>query len=143
MKKPEGLSLFTQQQQIIEWASGFDCPANNGCRTVGDCNGDCRKTITKVIIMIIFLFFSTITFAQTATYLTPDGNTIEVQLIFKSEQEVVDHYQIEPTGKTHTDVKKNVYQKYKKGKSEYYIKPTKTGYKRFKITVKDVQNKIK
>lgn len=136
MKKPQGLSLFTQQQEIITFYAKYDCPAGNGCREVADCNGDCRKTIAKLVVMLICLFFSTITFAQTATIKLGNGNYVTQKVIFTSEQMVADHYGLVPTLVSYTDVKGNKYKVYTKSESVYYIKQSKQGFKKYKITVK-------
>ena len=136
MKKPQGLSLFTQQQEINDFFAAFECPAGNGCREVKDCNGDCKKTIAKILVILICLFLSTITYSQTATIKLDNGNYVSQKVVFTSEQQVADHYGLVPTVATYTDIKGNKYKIYTKSENVYYIKETKSGYKKFKIIIK-------
>ena len=142
MKRPNGISLFIQSnhQAIAEYYhNNYQCPVGNGCREVSDCNGDCKKTI-KFLFLILCLFISTITFSQTTTVKLSDGNYVTQKVIFISEQQVVDYYGLVPTLVTYTDVKGAKYKVYTKSENVYYIKEAKLGFRKIKINYERIKS---
>lgn len=130
MKKPEGLSLFTQQAQILAFLSKWECI--NNCRTVADCNGACRKVGLMIVFLLLFCFTG---YSQTVTVKLDNGDYATQKVIFNSELEVVTHFKLQPTSFTYYDVNKNAYKIYDLKGIMYYIKETKGGFKKFKLKI--------
>lgn len=87
------------------------------------------------MVIIFLLLFTFQSFSQTVTLKLDNGDYVTQKVIYNSELELVSAEKLQPTQATYTDIKLNKYKVYTKSNNVYYIKETKSGYKKFKIKI--------